>query len=212
MRDKESQGERDYLDLLRTSFGEGNSNLLQHSCLEVSVDRGAWLATVHGVAKSQTRLSVHTHKNIVKFLDLAVTWWLTFIAIPNSGVNILFLFLFKFVSIESVAQNLKNLWLFLGTSWRFKKKKSENGKQDTVGWYRISEAKSTFLIPCWVGDLWPLMLADKLLPFTSTLWTCSVCIHMPSLLLPNSGLYLPCHLEWETGLLPFLKVPCSLLS
>ena len=37
--------------------GEGKSNPLQYSCLENSMDRGAWLATVHGVAKSQTRLS-----------------------------------------------------------------------------------------------------------------------------------------------------------
>ena len=31
------------------------------SCLENSMDRGAWWATVHGVAKSQTRLSTYTH-------------------------------------------------------------------------------------------------------------------------------------------------------
>ena len=36
---------------------EGNGNPLQHSCLEMSMDRGAWLATVHGVAKSGTQLS-----------------------------------------------------------------------------------------------------------------------------------------------------------
>ena len=30
---------------------------LQYSCLETSMDRGTWRATVHGVAKSQTRLS-----------------------------------------------------------------------------------------------------------------------------------------------------------
>ena len=36
--------------------GEGNGNPLQHSCLENPMDRGAWWATVHGVAKSQTRL------------------------------------------------------------------------------------------------------------------------------------------------------------
>ena len=36
--------------------GEGNGNLLQYSCLENSVDRGAWLAAVHRVAQSQTRL------------------------------------------------------------------------------------------------------------------------------------------------------------
>ena len=33
---------------------EGNGNPLQYSCLENSMDRGAWQATVHGVAKSQT--------------------------------------------------------------------------------------------------------------------------------------------------------------
>ena len=33
---------------------EGNGNPLQYSCLENSMDRGAWEATVHGVAKSQT--------------------------------------------------------------------------------------------------------------------------------------------------------------
>ena len=39
------------------SPGEGNGNPLQYSCLENSMDRGAWQATVHGVAKSRTRLS-----------------------------------------------------------------------------------------------------------------------------------------------------------
>ena len=34
--------------------GEGNGNLLQYSCLENPMDRGAWGATVHGVAQSQT--------------------------------------------------------------------------------------------------------------------------------------------------------------
>ena len=37
--------------------GEGNGNLPQYSCLENSMDRGAWWATVHGVAKSRTRLT-----------------------------------------------------------------------------------------------------------------------------------------------------------
>ena len=36
--------------------GEGNGNPLQYSCLESSMDREAWQAIVHGVAKSQTRL------------------------------------------------------------------------------------------------------------------------------------------------------------
>ena len=45
------------------SSGEGNGNPLQYSCLGNSTDRGAWKATVHGVAKCPTRLkqlSVHT--------------------------------------------------------------------------------------------------------------------------------------------------------
>ena len=40
--------------------GEENGNPLQYSCLEHSMDRGAWRATVHGVAKSQTWLSDQT--------------------------------------------------------------------------------------------------------------------------------------------------------
>ena len=36
---------------------EGNGNPLQYSCLENPMDGGAWWATVHGVAKSRTRLS-----------------------------------------------------------------------------------------------------------------------------------------------------------
>ena len=35
------------------SPGAGNGNPLQYSCLENPMDRGAWQATVHGVAKSQ---------------------------------------------------------------------------------------------------------------------------------------------------------------
>ena len=42
---------------LGRSPGEGNGNPLQYSCLENPMDRGAWWATVHGVAESQTRLS-----------------------------------------------------------------------------------------------------------------------------------------------------------
>ena len=37
--------------------GEGNGTPLQYPCLESLMDRGAWWAAVHGVSKSQTRLS-----------------------------------------------------------------------------------------------------------------------------------------------------------
>ena len=36
--------------------GEGNGDPLQYSCLENLTDRGAWWATIHGVAKRRTRL------------------------------------------------------------------------------------------------------------------------------------------------------------
>ena len=43
---------------LGRSPGEGNGDPFQYSCLENPMDGGAWRATVHGVAKSQTQLSV----------------------------------------------------------------------------------------------------------------------------------------------------------
>ena len=48
------------------SPGEGNGNLLQYSCLENPMDRGAWRAIVHGVAKSRTRLSDFTQTVALK--------------------------------------------------------------------------------------------------------------------------------------------------
>ena len=44
--------------------GEGNGNPFQYSCLENLMDKGPWWAVVHGVAKSQTRLSHLTPPNI----------------------------------------------------------------------------------------------------------------------------------------------------
>ena len=49
------QGRR-YAESGRSPAG-GNGSLLQYSCLGNSMDRGGWLATVHGVTKSQTQLS-----------------------------------------------------------------------------------------------------------------------------------------------------------
>ena len=52
-----SLGGEDPLEDLGNLLGGGNGNLLQYSCLETLVDRGAWWATVHRVAKSLSRLS-----------------------------------------------------------------------------------------------------------------------------------------------------------
>ena len=56
------------------SPGEGNGNPIQYSCVENSMDRGAWQAIVHGVAKSQIWLSDLTEQqklldNIKQLLD-----------------------------------------------------------------------------------------------------------------------------------------------
>ena len=50
-------GDADSIPELERSPGGGNDNPLQYSCLENSMDSGAWQATVHGVTKSWTQLS-----------------------------------------------------------------------------------------------------------------------------------------------------------
>ena len=50
----------DVIDLIAYLTGEGNGNPLQYSCLGNPMDGGAWRAAVHGVARSQTRLSDFT--------------------------------------------------------------------------------------------------------------------------------------------------------
>ena len=51
--------------------GEGNGKSLQYSCLENSTDRGAWQATVHGIAESDMteHLSMQRYKNTKNFVQ-----------------------------------------------------------------------------------------------------------------------------------------------
>ena len=55
---------------------EGNGNPLQYSCLENSMDRGAWWVTVHGVTKSQitTKRLTHTHTHTHTHTTLLGSW------------------------------------------------------------------------------------------------------------------------------------------
>ena len=56
---------------LGRSPGEGHGSLLQHSCLENPINRGAWQNTVHRVTQGQTQLkrfSTHTNQKVAR-------WW-----------------------------------------------------------------------------------------------------------------------------------------
>ena len=63
-----SAGDLDLIPGSGRAPGLGNGNPLQYYCLENPIDRGAWKATIHGVAKSRTRLSdftfTFTHSSI----------------------------------------------------------------------------------------------------------------------------------------------------
>src|SRR5574337_781181 len=63
-------------------FGEGNGTPLQYSCLENSMDGGACWATVHGVAKSRTRLSDSTSLHFTSRGHFPVAPWAGWIVLP----------------------------------------------------------------------------------------------------------------------------------
>ena len=66
---------------------EGNGTPLQYSCLENPMDRGAWKAAVHGVAKSRTRLSDFTFTFHFHALEKAMAAHSSVLAwrIPGTG-------------------------------------------------------------------------------------------------------------------------------
>ena len=87
------------------SPGEGNGNPLQYSCLENPMEGEAWWATVHGVAKSRTRLSYLT-LNYTDFLYPQI-------------VNIYIRWAWSILLFQKVSEWVKSLsrvWLF-ATPW-----------------------------------------------------------------------------------------------
>ena len=101
------------------SPGRGNGNPLQYSCLENSMDRGAWWATVYGVTKSQTQLSTHTHTflfdSFLELLSLIFSFCLYIIFLIS--FNSLSTFPFSFLSIFKTGFFL--LFSFLVFLWYY---------------------------------------------------------------------------------------------
>ena len=86
---------------LGRSPGVGNGNLLQQSCLENAMDRGAWWATDDGVTKNQTQQS--THPNVYWELPLTQKK-------PPSQIMAFLSKYAKFHSISCVGQFILSFW------------------------------------------------------------------------------------------------------
>ena len=71
-----NSGDRGLIPESGRSPGEGNGSPLQYSCLEKPMDRGAWQATVHGVAKSRTQLSNRAHQHYILILKATMKGFL----------------------------------------------------------------------------------------------------------------------------------------
>ena len=76
-----------YFHFSLSCIGEGNGTPLQYSCLENPMDRGTWWAAVHGVAKSQTRLSDFTFTSHFHALEKEMATHSSVLAwrIPGTG-------------------------------------------------------------------------------------------------------------------------------
>ena len=81
--------------LITAIFGEGNSNPLQYSCLENSMDRGAWQATVYGVTKSQTWLSNYAHHCMCTHIALRLSYTVSTRNFPAKVISFLLMILFS---------------------------------------------------------------------------------------------------------------------
>ena len=63
-------GDPSLISEVERSTGEGNDNPLQYSCLENPMDRGAWRATVHGIAELDTTEQLTLSPSLSYFIKL----------------------------------------------------------------------------------------------------------------------------------------------
>ena len=96
--------EMQYLGTTAKMTGEGDGTPLQYSCLENPMDRGAWWAVVHGVAKSQTQLrsftftfhfhelekEMATHSSVLawRIPGTGLAWWAAIYGVAQSRTRL----------------------------------------------------------------------------------------------------------------------------
>ena len=100
---------------LGRSPGVGNGNPLQYSCLENPMDRGAWRAIVHGIAKSDMteQLSSHTHPKLYSTFAIVIGsgLWALWAHFPGYGNNSKVLVC---DSVQDITRKGKICWGLLG--------------------------------------------------------------------------------------------------
>ena len=102
-----SAGDPGSIPRLERSPGEGNGNPLQYSCLQNSMDRGAWWSTVHGVAKCRTQVS-NFYSMTYQTLGKHVTWLHHLITIVTATLSGRFCYFPHFINeeVEALKPNL----------------------------------------------------------------------------------------------------------
>ena len=195
------------------SFGEGNGNPLQYSCLETSVDRGAWLATVHGVTRSRTwlnQLSMHVGRE-----SYTSCWLELLLSGDKQWTNFIFLTHPRYHTMTS-DKILYFLYIVLMNSGRNYEKKQHPWKYvhrdlSLTGNGNQAPAEALGLGCCLFGGLSPLLFLDISSAFRDWKGTGNSAIIPPSL--QNLQVIFSALLKFSTSFLKkWQKNMCSCLK
>ena len=122
-------GDTDLIPGSVRSPGVGNGNLLQYSCLENSMGRGARWATVHGVAESDMteQQRMHTDGNLVMFQFKAQSWACPVSPSPRTGAGGFLPLLYPPCSVQA---QVSESWLL----WFVKKTVARKNSSSSAEW------------------------------------------------------------------------------